>query len=54
MVFKIEITNGIINKFMEIKEDGKWVTDYRSAIKMAESKINKAWTVIAVTEMGAK
>ena len=48
--YQVEVTNGSINKYIEIKKDGKWVTDEKSAIKMAESKINSAWTVIAIEE----
>jgi hypothetical protein len=49
--YQVEVTNGSINKYIEIKKDGKWVTDEKSAILMAESKINSAWTVIAIEEV---
>jgi hypothetical protein len=47
--YQVEVTNGAVNKFIDVRIDGNWVTDERSAIKMAESKINSAWTVIACT-----
>lgn len=49
--YQVEITNGVVNKFMEIKKDGSWVTNEKTALQMAESKINRAWTIIDIKEI---
>lgn len=44
--YLVTVTNGIEKSILIIEKDGKWVTDLESAKKMAESKINSAWSVV--------